>query len=357
MVNLLTFETRILSMSLQNFPKIVLCGTVQCTKHIAQKLIQHGANLVGIAGVAPEFSSNISGYTNMEKIADAFKIPYFAFKNINDTNSVNFIHQCSPDVLFVTGLSQLVKKELLEIPRVGTVGFHPTPLPQGRGRAPIAWLTHDRTNGAATFFLLGNGVDDGAIFVQEQFAVNTDDHASEVESKMLEALDRALDRWLPRFVTGEWNPIPQDESLATYNEIRKPDDGIIDWHQTDDEIYSHIRATSRPHPGAYTFVNDNKLIIWRAQIDNNIPIRGIVGRILRINEEKQPLVQTGRGLIRLIDFEWESSQYSYPQLRVGTRLGYVSQNEIFDLRQRVTTLENIVKKMTPQNNITEYPEK
>jgi methionyl-tRNA formyltransferase len=325
--------------------RIVLCGTVQCTEQIARQLVKHRANLAGIAGLAPEHSTNVSGYINMSVIADELAIPYYAFKNINEQKCVEFIRELSPDIVFITGLSQLVKDEILKIPRLGIIGFHPTPLPKGRGRAPIAWLTHDKTNGAATFFLLGSGVDDGAIFVQEKFIVEPNDHASEVEQKMLQAMNRGLGCWLPRLIQGEWNPVSQDETLATYNEIRKPEDGVIDWIRPAEEIFDLIRSASTPHPGAYTFVNHAKLRIWRARLETSLPVRGIAGRILRIDNNGKLLIQTGTGLIWLDDFDWEVTDDQMPKLRVGMRLGYIDQNEIYYLHQKLSTLEHQVNEL------------
>ena len=68
----------------------------------------------------------------------------------------------APDLLFVTGLSQIVKPPLLNLPRIGCIGFHPTWLPKGRGRAPLGWLVLDGVPGAATFFLDGRGLGFGA---------------------------------------------------------------------------------------------------------------------------------------------------------------------------------------------------
>ena len=85
----------------------------------------------------------------------------------------------------------------MAIPRLGSVGFHPTFLPAGRGRAPLAWLTLDTGPGAASFFLIDDGIDSGPIFVQEPFEVTPQDYAGDVGTKLLDATTRALDRWLP----------------------------------------------------------------------------------------------------------------------------------------------------------------
>lgn len=70
---------------------------------------------------------------------------------INSNDIKEQIRKSSVDILFVVGLSQLIDEDIIRMPRFGCVGFHPTKLPKGRGRAPMAWLILDRGEGAATF--------------------------------------------------------------------------------------------------------------------------------------------------------------------------------------------------------------
>jgi methionyl-tRNA formyltransferase len=163
-------------------------------------------------------------------------------------------------------------------------------------------------------------------------------------------MNRGLDHWLPRLIQGEWNPIPQDNILATYNEIRKPEDGVIDWFCSAEEIFDLIRAASTPHPGAYTFVDHVKLRIWRARLETSISIHGIPGRILRIDNNEKLLIQTGAGLIWLDNYDWEITSDPMPKLRIGTRLGYIDQNEIYCLYKRLAILEQQINELRTKNN-------
>ena len=63
---------------------------------------------------------------------------------INSNDIKEQIRKSSVDILFVVGLSQLIDEDIIRMPRFGCVGFHPTKLPKGRGRAPMAWLILDR---------------------------------------------------------------------------------------------------------------------------------------------------------------------------------------------------------------------
>ena len=230
----------------------------------------------------------------------------------------------------------------MSIPKMGSVGFHPTFLPAGRGRAPLAWVALDNGPAAANFFLINDGVDAGPIFVQEPVEVTPDDYVSDIAERLDVAIKKALDRWLPELLSGKWDPKPQSEVLATWNGRRGPDDGLIDWHRSADEIHALIRATSEPHPGAYVWYQDRRLIVWRGDIERRLPWRGAVGRVLLTEAGRGVLVQTGEGLLWLTEVQFADAdlrERAEDVLRVGVKLSFVEQDEIAALRARVASLE------------------
>ena len=330
--------------------RIVLAGSVGSTRQTLAGLIRNQANVVGALELGRDKSKQVSGYQCLSDIAVTAEIPCESFRNINDAETVNTIRTWNPDLLFVVGLSQLVKSELLSMPRLGCVGFHPTLLPNGRGRAPLAWLTFDSAIGAATFFLMETRADSGPILAQEPFRVSANDYATDVIYSINRAIDVALDRWLPRLLTGEWDPQIQDDSKATYYGRRAPEDGLIDWQRPAKEIYALIRATSHPHPGAYTYVKDTKIVVWSAHLETELPYHGVVGRVLKIEDDQDCLVQTGDGLLWLTDMDCvnpsDDLDVNRP-LRVGMKLGYVVEDEFCRLNQRITELEQRVAQLDP----------
>ena len=322
-------------------PRVVLAGSVTSSLRTLQGLVRHHLAPVGVLGVNVDRSQKISGFVDLERAAEELGIPYLGFDRINDRAVIDRVRAWRPDLLFVVGLSQMVQEELMGIATVGNVGFHPTHLPLGRGRAPLAWITHDLGPGAASFFLMDEGVDSGPILAQEPYVVGPRDIADQVNDRTLAAIDRALDRWLPELAGGHWRPAPQNHAKATYTGIRRPEDGCIDWQASARDIDALIRAASRPHPGAYTYVGGRKLLIWNCAPAEGLPYRGIPGRLLLWDDDRGWLVQTGHGLLWLTEFEFdvEAEDAKEPQLRVGRKLGYAAQDEIHRLRRQNTKLK------------------
>lgn len=315
--------------------RIVLAGSVSSTFITLQKMLEHQVELVGVLGYEPENTENVSGYLNMKEYCADHGIPYFPFKKIADDSVAETLISLKPDVFFVVGLSQLVPESMLRIATLGNIGFHPTLLPKGRGRAPIAWLILEEKKGAANFFLMGAGADDGPIFIQQPFEVSETDTAQTVEQKIVDAIAIALDQWLPQLKEGKWNPIPQIEYDATWYGKRGPEDGWIDWHQSAMSIHKLIRASAPPHPGAYTFLNHRKLLVMHAALETQIPIKGVIGRVLIVQDEKA-LIQTGEGLLWVSEVYYEDEKIT---LKVGQKLGYYAELEIYKLKNEILKIK------------------
>lgn len=323
--------------------RVVLAGSVGSSKVTLQSLLKHNINVVGVLGLSEKASKNVSGFAFLKEISKNSSIQFCNFTKINESNVIEKVREWQPDLFFVVGLSQIVCEELLSIPKIGCIGFHPTKLPKGRGRAPLAWLTYNKEDGASTFFLMNSEADSGPILVQESFCVNEQDYASDVSRKIEDAISRALDKWLPKLLKGEWNLKYQDDNQASYYGRRTPSDGLIDWNKSAKDILRLIQAASKPHPGAYTYIKDYKITIWYAEIAKHENYTGIPGRILKIENDRL-MVQTGAGLLWLIDRELEAPFENYHStrdvIRVGVKLGYYSDFEIYKLKKRIKYLES-----------------
>jgi methionyl-tRNA formyltransferase len=323
--------------------RIVLAGSVKSSLITLEQLVHHEMNVIAVFGYEPKDTSAISGYVSMKEFCDEHKIGYYPFEKINSIDNLSILKELKPDIFFVTGLSQLVSDEMLSVAKIGNVGFHPTCLPKGRGRAPIAWLILEEKFGAANFFLLGSGTDDGPIFVQNVFSVDETDNAATVEQKILTGIKQALNKWLPHLKKGEWNFIPQNEDDASYYGKRSAEDGIINWNSGYGDIDKLIRASSNPHPGAFTFLNTTKIYIWDSKKEKDIKIKGVTGRVLLIKENNF-LIQCGEGLLWISNVTDENLKPV--ALKVGQKLGYYPELEIYNLRKEIQGLKEWIQKIT-----------
>jgi len=318
--------------------RVAVVGGVASTEVLVQALVSHRVGEIAVWGYEPADTTLVSGWRDLRRLADELRLPFDGFRKV--TNCASGLREFSPDILFVVGLSQIVPPDLLNIATKINVGFHPTALPRGRGRAALAWLILEGENGAATFFELRNKVDSGPIFEQEPYYLADNSDVADVELKMLEAERLALNRWLPRLVRGELNAVEQNHDAATYFGRRTPDDGWINWRATCDDLLRLIRASAPPHPGAYTFCDRHKIEILKARASERQET-GVPGRILMVHEQSDFEVQVGDGIIHVS--MWHSKTGWIP--KVGSLLGYYAEAEIFMLKARVGELERSVQKL------------
>ena len=174
----------------------------------------------------------------------------------------------------------------------------------------------EKAPGAATFFLLDEGMDSGPILGQHAFEIGEQDYARDIINKIEGSISQVLDQMLPDLKSGKLNPTPQDHSKATYLGRRKPKDGLIDWDHSAPEIHQLIRATSDPLPGAFTIWQGEKLVIHKASIEQKGKYFGIPGRILE-EEDHRFLVACKEGALWVEDYETEADK----KLSVGNDFG------------------------------------
>src|SRR3989344_7367868 len=133
------------------------------------------------------------------------------------------------DFAIVAAYAHIIPKEILDIPRLGTIGVHPSLLPKYRGPSPVqaALLNGDAETGV-TLYLMDEKIDHGAILVQRELTMTNDDDYNTLMKKLAELSGDLLIATLPKFIDGKITPMPQDESQATYTKKFKTEDAFVD---------------------------------------------------------------------------------------------------------------------------------
>ena len=284
--------------------KTIVIGSVVSSEVVLQKMIESNYPVDYVFSLDEQYAKDVSGYRPIHKLARQNQIPYKTFRKIEDSKNVEIIRQLKPDYIFVVGLSQLVKSDILEAASKGVIGFHPTPLPKFRGRAAMVWQVllgvHESK---CTMFLLDEGMDSGDILIREPYIIEDTDYAKDIERKMCDAIGRMTEKLLPQLLEGTIQPVKQKEEEATYLLKRTPEDGRIDWGQPSEKIQRLIRAVSRPYPGAFSdYDGKHKVIFWKADYLENKKYYGISGQIAAVTEKYLDIVCED-GLLRVYDYE------------------------------------------------------
>ena len=276
--------------------KIVFVGGILFSKSLLETILAHNFTVSAIFSYDESKKHSTSDYVSFDDIAKKYNIDNFKVKNINDKENVALMQSYQPDLILVMGWSQIIKNDILSIPSIGIIGSHPTQLPKYRGRAPIPWsILKGLKQSALTFFYMDDGIDDGDILDQQEFQISETDDATSVYSKMTLLGEKMIIENLSALKENNAKRNKQNESqFIEYWPKRTPDDGLINWSESANYIDRLIRATTHPYPGAFTFFNKSKLIIWKAELSDIQQGEAIISKV-----ENKIIVGTGDGSIIL----------------------------------------------------------
>lgn len=252
-------------MSALSEPRIAFVGCVEEGRRSLETLIDLRARVVGIFTLRPDLAMSVSGAVPWEEIASAHRIPLHYVANVNDPGPVALMRDLAPDLVFCVGWTQLLRRDILGLPRLGCVGFHASLLPRYRGRAPVNWaIIHGERETGNTMMLLDEGVDTGDILAQRRFSIEDDDTCATIYDKVARSEDEMIREVLPLIRAGRMPRVPQDHAAATVMPRRRPEDGVIRWNRTTRQLHDWVRALTHPYPGAFTSVGAERVFVWKA---------------------------------------------------------------------------------------------
>jgi UDP-4-amino-4-deoxy-L-arabinose formyltransferase/UDP-glucuronic acid dehydrogenase (UDP-4-keto-hexauronic acid decarboxylating) len=205
-------------------------------------------------------------FSSVARVGADLDLPVYAPEDVNHPLWLSRIREMQPDVIFSFYYRNMLSEELLAIAPKGGFNLHGSLLPRYRGRAPVNWaLLHGESETGVTLHKMVKRPDAGDIVGQQAVAIEAQDTSLTLHGKLREAAQQLLAQQLPLFLSGNITLTAQDESQASYFGRRTAADGEIFWHKSAQEINNLIRAVTEPYPGAFTYLGERKLTIWRAR--------------------------------------------------------------------------------------------
>ena len=228
-------------------------------------------------------------------------------KSFSANKYLNKIKEISPDYIFVAGWSELLDEELLNASKFGVIGFHPSKLPNDRGRSVLAWqIEEGYKESALTMFYYNNIPDGGDIIGSSQFKILENDYIDDVLNKVDKATLNLMKSYFKLISSGLAPRIKQDLNSGSQRRLRTDkDDSILDWNQNRRCIFNKIRAISKPYPGAIGTFLDKNFRIFRAEILDDFPIgkEYLPGKCVAQIADGSKIIKVKDGFLRLLEFE------------------------------------------------------
>ncbi len=215
----------------------------------------------------------------VKQVALAAHVPILQPEKLRQPEVFEQLQGWQPDLIVVAAFGQILRQNVLDLPRFGCINVHASLLPRWRGAAPIqAAIRAGDTEAGITIMIMDAGLDTGPMLGKRAIPIEPTDTGQKLHDKLAPLGGQLLIETLGPYLRGETKPQPQDESQQTYAPMLRKEDGLIDWTQPAETIERQVRAFD-PWPGAYTFWNGQQLKILSGKIvagPGAVP--GFVGR-------------------------------------------------------------------------------
>ena len=268
--------------------KVALIGRSEILYDCIEKLISNGHEIVLILSSkeAPEYKKTSSDF---EIIAQKLKIPFA--KGLPITKHKNLILKTKADIAVSVNYSSIIPQEIIDEFPLGILNAHGGDLPKYRGNACQAWAILNKENrvGLCIHKMIGSELDSGDIIERDYLSINENTKITQIHDWMnlrapelfIEALKKLK---IDKHFILEAQSKNNEDILRTYP--RRPEDGKINWNKSSEEIIRLINASNKPYSGAFTFLEEKKVIIWDAEvIKDKENFLAIPGQIINISEK------------------------------------------------------------------------
>ena len=244
--------------------RILVIGQAAFGQDVFDRLRQAGEEVVAVAAPA----QSLSGRTDrLRAAADAAAIPAVDTSGLRDPGVQQRLREAAPDLGVMVYVSDLIPVEVLNLPKHGTIQYHPSLLPKHRGRSSINWaiIQGDKRTGVSIFWP-DAGWDTGPVLLQREVEIGPDDTTGSLYYDKLYpmGIDMILES-VKLVAEGKAPRAPQDESQATYEKPAADPLVRIDWREPAQAVYNLIRGCD-PSPGAWTRLDGNKVRIADARL-------------------------------------------------------------------------------------------
>ena len=251
--------------------KIIFMGTPDIAAQHLNILIENNLNIVGVYTQPPRKKNRGMRIekSDVHQIADKNNIEVFYPSTIDDT-VIQQVKSLEPDLIIVIAYGIILPSIFLNIPKYGCINIHVSLLPRWRGAAPIehALLAGDDKTGIS-IISVSPKLDAGDILMQESFTLDKDINRDELTLNLTNLGKKTLMKTLPLLFENKLIRKKQDESKVTYANKFLSEDRKINFYNSTDDVFNHIRAHG-PKPGSWFTYKGERIKIIKAKKINEL---------------------------------------------------------------------------------------
>lgn len=221
-----------------------------------------------------------------------------------DQNLIGELKKVNADIFVVIAYGHILKKEILGLPKYFSINVHTSLLPKYRGAAPVNWaIINGEKKTGVSIIKMNEFMDAGDIIAKKEIGIGPMDDALSVDERLADVGKELLIEALKSIENGSVKFEKQDDKEATIARKLVKQDGLIDWQLSAPEIHNRVRGMV-PWPGAYTFLNNKKLNIWKSDV---LEDSGTPGKVIRVEKDKIQ-VGAGKGAVSILEVQLEDKK-------------------------------------------------
>ncbi len=248
--------------------KIVFMGTPEFSINILQGLIDN-YDVIGVV-TQPDKEVGRKKQIKFSPVKElALKNDIRVFQPIKIRQDYQNIIKLKPDMIVTCAYGQIIPKELLALPKYGCINVHASLLPKLRGGAPIhKAIINNYPRTGVTIMYMVEKMDAGDIISQVDTIIKNEDNVGTLHDRLSIMGTKLLLKTIPKIISGDIKPIPQDEKEVTYAWNITREEEKINFSKRTIDIHNQIRGLN-PWPGAYAVLEDQIVKIYASRISSS----------------------------------------------------------------------------------------
>jgi len=241
--------------------RLVFLGEDSFSAVVLNSLIK--ANYKIMAVICPFIDS--MAHLRLEKLCEMHSIPFNRIADINAADSEALIKGYQPDLITINHFPKLLKKQIIDLPKIGCINLHPSLLPAYRGLSPIQQpIIHGETETGVTVHFIDEQMDTGDIIIQESVEITPTMYVSDLQRALFKIYETIVVKAIEKITTNNLQLHPQKHLKGSSFGKLRLDDCKINLEGSAQDALNLIRAVSRPYFGARI----NGHCIWKARMVN-----------------------------------------------------------------------------------------
>ena len=299
---------------------ILFMGTPDFARESLDAVYSYGYNVIGV--VTNPDKPKGRGMKMIPSPVKVFAIEknipiYQPLKVRNNMEFIEEMRNLKPDVICVVAYGKILPKEILDIPRLGCINVHGSLLPKYRGAAPIQWavINGEKQTGITTMYM-DIGMDTGDMILKETVDIGENETTGELWERLSCLGGRLLVDTLKLIEEGKAPREKQSDDFSMAPMLNK-DMAEINWNEKSAQEIKNLVRGLNPIMGAYTYINDKKLKIWKVNVIDSSEFESKynfstdnaeLGSVILANDKQGLFLKAKDALLEVLEMQAEGSK-------------------------------------------------